>query len=49
MWNGRPTRNNFGSKKLTSGVVFATPEAYWNTGEASTILTKAMKMRIFAL
>lgn len=27
-------------QKLTSGVVFATPEAYWNTAEASTILSE---------
>lgn len=28
-------------QKLTSGAVFATPEAYWNTAEASTILSES--------
>ena len=34
-------------QKLTSGVVFATPEAYWNTGEASTILSESNEDAVY--
>ena len=47
MWNGRTNKEQLWKQKLTSGVVFATPEAYWNTGEASTILSESNEDAVY--